>query len=230
MTQKTSRRRRARVRKRRKAARCIPSRNSSPRSNSRRSNPFSSNKQRPSSTGRRKCRVRLSSRRRRRSPHGDTGWISSVARRRLSGKITKVSLSQRHAISPSRRAPSIHSSHGVSTEPRARASQKNKQTILKPLIERSQHRLIIPASASSSSSLPSSCLKTPTVCPTRVRPEKTIKTIVFLEFHRVELHSLSVIFPEEFKDAKVIRREKIKLFEKELARKLHCKVCGNPRK
>lgn len=93
MTQKTSRRKRARIRKRRKVARCILSRNSSPRSNSRRSNPFSSNKQRLSNTGRRKCRVHLSSRRHRRSPHGDTGWISSVARRRLSGKTTKVSLS-----------------------------------------------------------------------------------------------------------------------------------------
>lgn len=100
MTQRTSRRRRAQVRSRRKLARCTPSRSSSPRNSSRRSNPISSNRQRLSSTGRRKCRVLPSSRRRRRSPHGDTGWISSVARRRHSGKTTKVSLSARHAISP----------------------------------------------------------------------------------------------------------------------------------
>lgn len=128
MTQKTSRRKRARIRKRRKVARCIPSRNSSPRSNSRRSNPFSSNKQRPSSTGRRKCRVRLSNRRRRRSLHGDTGWISSVARRRLSGKTTKVSLSTTRNFTLSY----VVDSHDVSTEPRA--TRKSKQAMLEPLV------------------------------------------------------------------------------------------------
>lgn len=122
MTQKTSRRKRARIRKRRKVARCIPSRNSSPRSNSRRSNPFSSNKQRPSSTGRRKCRVRLSNRRRRRSPHGDTGWISSVARRRLSGKTTKVSLSTTRNFTLS-----YVDSHDVSTQPRTRSGKVNRR-------------------------------------------------------------------------------------------------------
>jgi len=101
MTQRTSRRRRAQVRSRRKLARCTPSRSSSPRNSSRRSNPINSNRQRLSSTERRKCRVLPNSHRRRRSPHGDTGWISSVARRRHSGKTTKVSLPSRHAISPS---------------------------------------------------------------------------------------------------------------------------------
>lgn len=173
MTQKTSRRKRARIRKRRKVARCIPSRNSSPRSNSRRSNPFSSNKQRPSSTGRRKCRVRLSSRRRRRSPHGDTGWISSVARRRLSGKTIKVSLSIGTLFHPRRtprRFPRCF---------RARANPKNIQVIL-IVNGRSRYRLIIPASASSSSSSSSFPMPQNIHRVSDVNlPKKTIKTIVF---------------------------------------------------
>lgn len=152
MTQRTSRRKRARVRSRRRLARCIPSRSSSPRNNSRRSNPFSSNRQRLSSTGRHKCRVLLSNRRRRRSPHGDTGWISLAARRRPSGKTTKVSLSlflsltaQRHATLRPRRNPTREIPRSVSrrrfsfprcfsaANGRADPSRKNAPAILKPL-------------------------------------------------------------------------------------------------
>lgn len=93
MTQRMSRRRRVRVRSHPRLARCIPSHSNSLRSSNRRSNPFNSNRQQPSSTGRRKYRVLLSNRRRRRNPHGDTGWISSAAKRRPSGKTIKVSLS-----------------------------------------------------------------------------------------------------------------------------------------